>query len=191
MVVHANGTRVTIEIDPVAAALPLKRVINKVHGANRAEIAESLRLLGHDATDLKTKGDKPLLVRTTAELFALVRDDLRGLGHEQLYVASLSRYQSLLAKRLVYEGNVDSIQRLEVRDVFRDALITGADYIVLFHNHPTGYRYPSKLDKSTTKKMCKAGKLLGTEVLDHLICTDDDAFSMRRAKMLPKLERRI
>lgn len=191
MALHANGTRATVEIDPVAAALPLKRVFNRIHGTNRAEVAESLRLLGHDATDLRAGCGEPLIIRTAAELFALVRDDLRGLGHEQLHVASLSRYHSLLAKRLVYEGNVDSIQRLEVRDVFRDALITGAAYIVLFHNHPTGYRYPSKLDKSTTKKICKAGKILGIEVLDHLICTDDDAFSMRRAKMLPKLERKI
>ena len=192
MVVTATGNRLSNgAIDPVAAAEPLKRLVRN-GGMHRApEIYEALRLLGYDKGSLKTGEAGMMIVKTAEDFFGLVRDQLYGLGHEQLHVATLTRYCGVLAKRLVYEGNADSIARVEPRDVFRDALLTGGDYVVMYHNHPTGYTHPSKMDKRTTKMICKAGKLLGVEVLDHLICFNDTFFSMRRARMLPRLERKI
>ena len=121
-----------------------------------------------------------------------MREDLYELGHEQLHVAALTRFDGLLAKRMVYQGTVDGIQRLEPSDVFRDALLTGAEYVVLFHNHPSGRIQPSELDRANYEgRYSRVGKTLGIEIIDHIICHNDRAFSMRRANMLPKLSRRI
>ncbi|MCY4580763.1 MAG: hypothetical protein OXD31_17185 [Chloroflexi bacterium] len=190
MVVDATGNRVSNgAIDPVAAAEPLKQLVSKGSAHRAPEIMEALRLLGYDRDSLTSGEEGMLIVRRTEDLFGLVRNQLYGLGHEQLHVATLTRYYGVLARRLVYEGTVDSIQTVEPRDVFRDALLTGGQYVVMYHNHPTGYMHPSNLDKRTTKMICKAGKLLGVEVLDHLICFNDRFFSMRHARMLPRLER--
>lgn len=192
MALDAMGNRISNgAIDPVAAANPLKELIKSQGFRGRAEVLEALRLLGYDEDSLRRGEEGMLIVKRAEEFFGLVRNQLYGLGHEQLHVATLTRYYGVLAKRLVYEGTADSIQRVEPRDVFRDALLTGGEYVVMYHNHPTGYTHPSKMDKRTTKMICKAGKILGVEVLDHIICFNDSFFSMRRARMLPRLERKI
>ena len=190
MVLTSTGRREKIVIDPVAAAVPLLRMLKQCRCGNTADLIEALALLGYDADRLKRDSVGLLIVRGPEELFELVREDLYGLGHEQLHVAALTRFDGLLAKRMVYQGTVDGIQRLEPRDVFRDALLTGAEYVVLFHNHPSGCIQPSGLDRRTTKEIFRVGKTLGIEIIDHIICHNDRAFSMRRANMLPKLSRR-
>ncbi len=191
MVLISKGRREKIVIDPVAAAVPLLRMLRQCRCGNAADLIEALTLLGHDTDSLKRDTVGLLIVRGPEALFELVRDDLYGLGHEQLHVAALTRFDGLLAKRMVYQGTADGIQRLEPRDVFRDALLTGAEYVALFHNHPSGCIQPSRLDRRTTRDIFRVGKTLGIEIIDHIICHNDRAFSMRRANMLPKLSRRI
>ncbi len=190
MVLTSTGRRENTVIDPVAAAVPLRRMLRQCRCGNAADLIEALALLGHDADRLKKDTVGLLIVRGPEALFELVREELYGLGHEQLHVASLNRLDGLLAKRMVYQGTVDGIQRLEPSEVFRDALLTGAEYVALFHNHPSGRIQPSMLDRRTTKEMCRVGKTLGIDILDHIICHNDRAFSMRRARMLPRLTRR-
>ena len=190
MVLTKTGKQERIEINPVAAAVPLRRMLKQSRYANAPDLIEALMLLGYDSDRLNAETGELLVVRGPEALFDLVRDELYGLGQEQLHVAALTRFDGLLAKRMVYQGTVDGIQRLEPRDIFRDALLTGAEYVVLFHNHPSGKVQPSSLDKKTTREMCRVGKALGVEILDHIICHNDRAFSMRRARMLPKLTRR-
>ena len=190
MVLTNTGRRERIEIDPVAAAVALRRMLRQAPNGNSTDLIEALALLGYDRDSLNRDTAGLLIVRGPEALFELVREELYGLGHEQLHVAALTRFDGLLAKRMVYRGTVDGIQRLEPRDIFRDALLTGAEYVVLFHNHPSGKVQPSRLDRRTTRDMCRVGKMLGIEILDHIICHNDRAFSMRRARMLPKLSRR-
>lgn len=190
MVLTNTGRRERIEIDPVAAAAHLRRMLRQAPNGNSADLIEALALLGYDRDSLNRDTAGLLIVRGPEALFELVREELYGLGNEQLHVAALTRFDGLLAKRMVYQGTVDGIQRLEPRDIFRDALLTGAEYVVLFHNHPSGKVQPSRLDRRTTKDMCRVGKMLGVEILDHIVCHNDRAFSMRRARMLPKLSRR-
>ena len=191
------GTRIDerrrkLEIDPIAASVLLRRMLRQSQHPSSADILEALSLLGYDDVDgAADQTNAPVIAREPENLFELVREDLYGLGLEQLHVAALSARFVLLAKRLVYQGTVDGIRNLEVRDVFRDALLTDAAYIVMFHNHPSGIVQPSSLDRRTMRDICRKGKLLGIEVLDHIITHNDRAFSMRRAKMLPKLSRKI
>ncbi len=180
------------EINPAAVAVPLRRMLRQSQHRDNADILEALSLLGYDNSGRATgQPNAPIIAREPEKLFELVREELYGLGQEQLHIVALSRFSEVLAKRMVYQGTVDGIQKLEVKDVFRDALITGAAYIVMFHNHPTGNIQPSPLDRRTMKDICKKGKILDIEVLDHIITHNDRAFSMRRAKMLPKLNGRI
>ena len=55
--------------------------------------------------------------------------------------------------------------------IFQLALLAHADSIILVHNHPSGTLQPSTADKNLTKRIRDAGKLLGIQVLDHLIIT--------------------
>jgi len=65
------------------------------------------------------------------------------------------------------------------REVFREAVLTGAAAVVLFHNHPSGDPTPSRADVALTQRLRAAGELMGVEVLDHVIVANDSYYSFR------------
>jgi DNA repair protein RadC len=67
------------------------------------------------------------------------------------------------------------------REVFRFALIESAAHIIVAHNHPSGDPTPSREDIEITKKLTETGKIMGIDVLDHVIIGDGRHFSMKEA----------
>ena len=65
------------------------------------------------------------------------------------------------------------------REVFKFAILANAAAIILAHNHPSGDLAPSADDETLTRKLVESGKILGIEVLDHLIVTEDDVMSFQ------------
>ena len=63
------------------------------------------------------------------------------------------------------------------REVFRPALLTNSAAIIIAHNHPSGNPKPSENDNRLTRRLKKAGKLLGIEVIDHIITGDGEHYS--------------
>jgi len=59
------------------------------------------------------------------------------------------------------------------REVFKPAIIKNACGVIVAHNHPSGGTDPSEADLEVTKRLTDAGKLLGIELLDHIIITPD------------------
>ena len=68
-------------------------------------------------------------------------------------------------------GNVNS-SIVGIREMFQKALLANAVSIIVMHNHPSGDCSPSREDIEVTKRMVEAGKILGIEVLDHIIIAD-------------------
>ena len=71
----------------------------------------------------------------------------------------------------ISHGNVNS-SIVGTREVFQKALLANAFSIILMHNHPSGECTPSREDIEVTKRLVEAGKILGIEVLDHLVIGD-------------------
>lgn len=65
------------------------------------------------------------------------------------------------------------------REVFKKAIVASANNIVLLHNHPSGDTSPSKEDELITKRLAEVGKIVGIEVLDHLIVSSDGFYSFK------------
>ena len=65
-------------------------------------------------------------------------------------------------------GNVNS-SIVSVREMFQKALLANAVSIIVMHNHPSGDPTPSHEDVQVTKRMVEAGKIIGVQVLDHII----------------------
>ena len=79
---------------------------------------------------------------------------------------------------LISLGTQDTIL-VHPREVFRLALITAANAIVLMHNHPSGDATPSEADIKVTRDLIRAGQLLKVDVLDHVIVGKPDYKSLR------------
>ncbi len=65
------------------------------------------------------------------------------------------------------------------REVFKPAILHNAATIICFHNHPSGDPKPSKEDIELTRWLIEAGKILGIEVLDHIIIGDERYTSLK------------
>lgn len=62
------------------------------------------------------------------------------------------------------------------REIFRPSLVNSACAIIILHNHPSGDITPSKDDKEITNQLMLAGKILGIELLDHIIFNAESEF---------------
>jgi DNA repair protein RadC len=65
------------------------------------------------------------------------------------------------------------------REVFKPAVLHNAASIICFHNHPSGEPEPSREDIELTKLLVEAGKIMGIEVLDHIIVGEDRYVSLK------------
>lgn len=90
------------------------------------------------------------------------------LDREEVKVALLSRKHRLLGVSNVYAGNVAGTS-VRIGELFTEALRRNAPAIIVGHNHPSGDPAPSAEDIRTTRDAVSAGKLLGIDVLDHIV----------------------
>ena len=70
------------------------------------------------------------------------------------------------------------------REVFKEAIMHSAASVVLAHNHPSGDPDPSEDDLKITKKLVESGKILGIEVIDHIIIGKIDHYSFREKGLI-------
>ena len=87
---------------------------------------------------------------------------------EHFICASLNGAHEILATRVVSVGTLTHTL-VHPREVFADPLADRAAAVILAHNHPSGSLMPSAEDLNLTKRLCEAGRLLGIDVLDHII----------------------
>jgi DNA repair protein RadC len=102
------------------------------------------------------------------------------LERESLVVALLSRKHRLMAVVPVYVGNVAGTP-VRIAELFTEAVRRNASGIVIAHNHPSGDPAPSGDDLRTTKDAAAAGRLLGIEVVDHVVFGAGRWISLRRS----------
>jgi DNA repair protein RadC len=103
-----------------------------------------------------------------------MRELLRGKQQEELHILLLDTKNGLLRRELITMGLLDRSQ-VHAREVFRPAITYSAARLILVHNHPSGDPTPSAADVAVTRELVAAGKLIGIEVVDHLIMGDKSA----------------
>lgn len=89
---------------------------------------------------------------------------------ERVFVLPLDAHGKALAKPiLVSVGNEDGTTAIDPGAIFRAAFKAGAEEIIVAHNHPSGDPSPSKADREATEKLKAGARLVGLELLDHII----------------------
>lgn len=99
---------------------------------------------------------------------------------EHFFALGLNAKNAVRYIDLVTLGTLDSCL-VHPRESFRHAVMEGASSIVFIHNHPSGDVTPSSCDHVVTKRMISTGKILGIDVLDHIIMANEttEYYSMR------------
>ena len=99
---------------------------------------------------------------------------------EQFGVVLLDTKHRVLRTSLLSVGTLDA-SIVHPREVFREAASGGAAAIIVFHNHPSGDPRPSPEDVALTRRLIRAGEMMGIDVLDHVIIAENRFHSLRDA----------
>lgn len=118
-------------------------------------------------------------VGSPEKVYALVKP-MMPPDKEQFVLLSLNTKNGVIAVRVISIGSLNA-NIVHPREVFRAAVFDAAAHIIVAHNHPSGDPTPSREDIEITKKLLESGKLLGIEVLDHVIVGEGRHFSMKEA----------
>jgi len=97
---------------------------------------------------------------------------------EQLYLIGLDSRNNIKTIDLISLGTLNETL-VSPKEVYRTALIKNCASIILVHNHPSQEPEPSQEDLEVTKKLKDAGRMIGINLLDHLIFTDNGYQSLK------------
>jgi DNA repair protein RadC len=124
-----------------------------------------------------------ITISSPQDVASLLMNEMRYLDREHFRVLILNTKNHVLKNCLVPVGSVNS-SLVHPREVFKPAIKNSASSVILCHNHPSGDPVPSSEDIKITAKLHEAGKLLGIEVLDHVILGDGVFVSLKEKGML-------
>jgi len=136
--------------------------------------------------ELKTRryrGRTPPVVTRPEQVARIIRKSVSDPKREHFFALLLTTRHVVLGIETVSVGSLNA-SIVHPREVFRPAITAAAAAIILAHNHPSGDVAPSDDDMEITNRLVDAGKLLGIEVLDHVIVARDAAFLSFREKGL-------
>lgn len=122
-------------------------------------------------------------VQSPKEMYVYMRKRARRLDRECVWRVDLDTRQRVLGWELVSMGTL-SASLIHPREVFKGALLNNAAAIALVHNHPSSDVNPSAEDREVTRRVQRAGELLGVPLIDHMILSDRAYFSFRESGIL-------
>lgn len=154
--------------------------INGVGSAKAAIIKASIEL-GKRLRSFRT--DELIVINSPKDVFNMVLEDMRYLKKEHFKVVFLNAKNVVIGFKDLSIGTLNS-SVVHPREVFYEAIKKTAYSIVVCHNHPSGDPTPSKEDISVTNRLCEVGKLIGIELLDHLVIGDGIYISFKEKGLI-------
>jgi len=134
---------------------------------------------------VRQKRAKYAVSLTTPGGVARMLTHMTRLDREHFVCIHLDTRNVVLGVETVSIGSLN-YSLVHPRECFKAALLLNAAGLILAHNHPSGSFEASEEDISLTKRMIQAGKLIGIEVLDHVIIAGEGYMSFKEKHLLPK-----
>ena len=154
-----------------------------------AALRRNLDLLGEFAVryDVETQPDRPAdlpAISSPDDVGRLLQPEMASLAQEQVRVLLLDRKNRVVGQRVVYQGNAYSTV-MRPAEVLRPAVMEAVPHVIVAHNHPSGDATPSPDDVAVTRDLAQAAKLLGIELLDHVVIGRDGVVSLKDRGLIP------
>jgi len=142
-----------------------------LEGVGPARAARLLACIEMSRRVSARRADERQSISTPEDVVALCAPQLRGADREHFWTLALNTKNRLLK---IIEVSVGSLNASIVhpRELFKDAVRVSAASVIVVHNHPSGDPTPSGADVQLTRRIVKAGDVLGIEVLDHVVIGD-------------------
>ena len=153
--------------------------ILKIKGLGKGTITklEALWEL-YNRFSINKKLEKNYIISKPEDIYDLVKDDMKYFEQEHFRILMLNTKNIVINIKDIFIGASNS-SVIETRKVFKEALKYNAKNITICHNHPSGDPNPSKEDVNISLRIKEAGKIIGIDLLDHIIIGDNRFVSLK------------
>ncbi len=109
--------------------------------------------------------------------------DIRDNKKEHFVIFFLDARNQEIKREIISVGSLNA-NLVHPREVFEPAIRHTAAQIIVAHNHPSDDAKPSDEDKTITQRLVESGKILGIDIIDHIIVTKNNYFSFKEHKLI-------
>lgn len=127
--------------------------------------------------------DERLAIRSPQDAAEFMMDELQHLTQEHFVCLFLNTKNEVIGKETIFVGSLNA-SIVHPREIFRKAIQRASAAIICLHNHPSGDPTPSAEDRHVTRRLREAGRIVGIEVLDHIIIGEQRFYSMKEQEQL-------
>ncbi len=156
--------------------------LSKIKGIGPAKACTILAAQELVKRALKVRDETLPIINSVKDVIAqaiYMKDKTR----EHLMVIYLNGRNEMIHKKPMFVGTLNA-NLVHPREIFAGALKYNAASVILAHNHPSGDSEPSQDDLEITKRIVEASKIMGIDVLDHIIITKTKVFSFKEKKLI-------
>lgn len=139
------------------------------------EIAKRVR---KEYSDTEAKKKKEGAITCPDEVVDHIRAEIKDYSKENFLVLSFDVRNKLIGIESTSEGTATA-SLVHPRETFNSAIRKHAVQIMIAHNHPSGSLEPSEDDIKITKRISEAGKIMGIELMDHIIVSKSKHYSFK------------
>jgi DNA repair protein RadC len=136
-----------------------------------------------EVREIEYSYDKRPKISGMDDVIKAVKPLIADQNKEFFIALFLNTKNGILKQEIISIGSL-SANVVHPREVFRTACLVSASSIIVAHNHPSGDPAPSREDIEITKKLAEAGKMIGIELLDHVILGQDRNYGFKESGML-------
>jgi DNA repair protein RadC len=154
----------------------------QIKGVDKAKACEILAAIEFTKRILKVGEETLPKIESIKDVIAQI-SYLREKTREHLVALYLNARNEVVFKKHLFVGTLDA-NICHPREIFKHALEKNAASVILVHNHPSGDPTPSKADLEITKRIQEAGKIMGIDVLDHVIISKNKIFSFKEKGLI-------
>ncbi len=114
-------------------------------------------------------------ITSASDVFSLLQE-YSTEDREHFITITLDGQSKVIEKRVIHIGTLNQ-SLVHPREVFRPAILDSAAGIIIAHNHPSGTLEASRADVRITQRLKEVAKLVGIELLDHVIISKEGFYS--------------
>jgi DNA repair protein RadC len=152
--------------------------MTSIKGIGAAKAVQILAAIELGRRIHRLRYDERYVIRSPEDGAKYVMEDMRFLSQEHFVCLYLNTKNQVIHRKTVFIGSLNA-SIVHPREVFKEAIKRSAASIICAHNHPSGDPTPSREDIEVTKRLVECGRMIGIELLDHLIIGEQKFVSLK------------
>ncbi|SKA94515.1 DNA replication and repair protein RadC [Caloramator quimbayensis] len=152
--------------------------LSQIKGIGNAKAAQLKAAIELGKRLRNYRNDKIISINSPKDAAEIVMEDMRYFKKEHFRVIFLNTKNIVIDVKDLSIGNLNS-SIVHPREVYSEAIKKSSASIIVLHNHPSGDPTPSQEDVNITRRLIEAGKIIGIDLLDHIIIGDGSFISLK------------